>query len=76
MFGGLPPPGLEGEDNRALLRRLGTPCAELWSGPMTRRLGELAEVGKVYDIRLNFLLGGLVLIVWCIPTHQMVQFNT
>ena len=24
VFGGLPPPGLEGEDNRALLRRLGT----------------------------------------------------
>ena len=66
MFGGPPPPGLEGEDNRALLRRLGTPCAELWSGPMSHRLGELAKVGKVYDIRQIFLLGGLVLIVWCI----------
>ena len=28
----------------------GHPCAELWSGPMSRGLGELAEVGKVYDI--------------------------
>ena len=45
---------------------LGRPCAELWSGPMSRRLGELAKVGKVYDIRQIFLLGGLVLIVWCI----------
>ena len=44
----------------------GPPCDELWSGPMSRRLGELAKVGKVYDIRQNFLLGGLVLIVWCI----------
>ena len=54
----------------------GPPCAELWSGPMSRRLEELAKVGKAYDIRLNVLLGGLVLIVWCIPTQQMVQFNT
>ena len=44
----------------------GHPCAELWCGPMSRGLGELAEVGKVYDIRQNCLLGGLVLIVWCI----------
>ena len=66
MFGGPSPPGLDGEDNRTLLRRLGPPCDELWSGPMTRRLGELAKVGKVYDIRQNFLLGGLVFIVWCI----------
>ena len=66
MLGGSPPPGLEGDDNRALLRRLGTPLTELWSGPMSRRLGELTKVGKVYDIRQNVLLGGLVLIVWCI----------
>ena len=64
MFGGAPPRGLEGEDNRVLLR-LGTPLrrAVEWSNdPQT---GELAEVGKVYDIR-QILLGGLVLIVWCI----------
>ena len=43
------------------------PCAELWNGPMSRRLGSwLAEIGKVYDIRHNLLLGGLSLIVWCI----------
>ena len=42
VFGGPPPPGLEGEDNRALLRRLGTPLrrAVEWSNvPQTGGAG-------------------------------------
>ena len=31
---------------------------------MSHRLGELAEIGKVYDIRHNLSLGGLSLIVY------------
>ena len=66
MFGGPSPPGLEGEDNRALLRRLGTPLRRAVEWSNVPQTGELAKVGKVYDIRQTFLLGGLVLIVWCI----------